>query len=286
MIESLGMVTASMILKDSCSLEEKLWQTQTVYWKEIAFCWQNLYIQSYGFSSSHVWMWELNNKEGWASKNWCIQIVVLEKTLESLLDSKEIKSVNSKGNQPWIFIGRTDAEAPILWPPDVKNWLIWKDLNAGKDWRQEEKGTLEDEMVGWHHWLDGHEFEQAPGFGDGQGSLACYRPWDRKELVMTEQLNWTLLNKCDLSLPLGQCLLSYWCLKPLGALLLLSPLSTPWRKEVGLSSLRWGGSGPCLGHNSHLMKTFARWARLKAKQSHWCVGRCRQKKKKKNVAVG
>ena len=101
--------------------------------------------------------------------------MVLEKTLESPLDCKEIKPVNPKGNQPWIFIGRTDAEAepPILWPKDVKNWLIGKDPDAGKDWRQEEKGTTEDEMVGWHHWLDGHEFEQSPGVGEGQGSLAC-----------------------------------------------------------------------------------------------------------------
>ena len=96
--------------------------------------------QSYGFSSSHVWMWELGYKESWALKNWCFWTVVLEKTLESLLDSKKIKTVNPKGNQSWIFIGRTDAEAPILWPPDGKNWLIWKDPDAGKDWRQEEKG--------------------------------------------------------------------------------------------------------------------------------------------------
>ena len=152
MIESLGMVTASMILKDSCSLEEKLWQTQTVYWKEIAFCWKNLYIQSYGFSSSHVWMWELNNKEGWASKNWCIQIVVLEKTLESLLDSKEIKLVHPKENQPWIFNGKTDAESevPILWPFDAKIPFTGKDPDAGKDWGQEKLET-EDEMARQHH---------------------------------------------------------------------------------------------------------------------------------------
>ena len=103
------------------------------------------------------------------------------------------KAVTMMGNQFWIFTGRTDAEAetPVLWPPDVKNWLIWKDPDAGEDWRQEEKGTTEDEMVGWHHWLDGHEFEQAPGVGDGQGSLACYSPWGHKELDMTEWLNWT-----------------------------------------------------------------------------------------------
>ena len=115
--------------------------------------------QSYGFSSSRVWMWELNHKESWAPKNWCFWTVVLEKTLESPLDCKEIKPVSPKGNQSWIFIGKTDAEAPILWPPNGKNWLIWKDPDAGKDWRREEKGTTEDEMVGWHHQLDGHEFE-------------------------------------------------------------------------------------------------------------------------------
>ena len=115
------------------------------------------------FSSSHVWMWELYYKESRAQKNWCFWTVVLEKTFESLLDCKEIQPVHPKGNQSWIFIGRTDAEAetPILWLPNVKNWLIWKDPDAGKDWSWEEKGTTEDEMVGWHHRLDGHEFEQA-----------------------------------------------------------------------------------------------------------------------------
>ena len=116
--------------------------------------------QSYGFSSSHVWIWELDYKESWALKNWCFWPVVLEKTLESPLDCKEIQPVNPKGTQSWIFIGRTDAEAeaPILWPSDVKNWLIGKDPDAGKDWGQE-KGTTEGEMVGWHHQLNGHEFE-------------------------------------------------------------------------------------------------------------------------------
>ena len=116
--------------------------------------------QSCGFSSSHVWMWEVDYKESWALKNWCFWTVVLEKTLESPLDSKKVQLVHPKGNKYWIFIGRTDAEAetPILWPPD-ENWLIWKDPDAGKDWRWEEKGTTEDEMVGWHHPLNGHEFE-------------------------------------------------------------------------------------------------------------------------------
>ena len=122
---------------------------------------KDLSSQGYGFSSSHVWMWELDHKESWAPKNWCFWTVVLEKILEIPLDCKEIQLVNPKGNQPWMFIGRTNAEAetPILWPPDGKNWLIGKDPDAGKDWGQEEKGTTEDEMVGWHHRLDGHEFE-------------------------------------------------------------------------------------------------------------------------------
>ena len=117
--------------------------------------------QGYGFSSGHIWMWELDYKESWALKNWCFWTVVLEKTLESPLDCKEAQPVHPKGNQSWMFIGRTDVEAetPILWLPDVKNWLTGKDLDGGKDWRQEEKGMTEDEMVGWHHWLDGHEFE-------------------------------------------------------------------------------------------------------------------------------
>ena len=121
-----------------------------------------------GFSSSHAWMWESDYKESWVPKNWCFWTVVLEKTLESPLDCKESQPVHSKGNQ-WIFIGRTDAEAetPILWPPDVKNWLIWKNPDGGKDWRWEEKGTTEDEMVGWHHRLKQHEFEPASGVDDG-----------------------------------------------------------------------------------------------------------------------
>ena len=148
---------------------------------------------NYGFSRSHVWMWELDHKEGWVLENWCFWTVVLEKTLESPLDCKEIKTVNPKGNQPWIFFGRTDAEAeaPILWPPDVKSWLIIKDLDAGKDWRQEEKGKTEDEMVGWHHWLNGHEFEQAPGDGEGQGSLVCCSPWGCKEIWLSDKITTT-----------------------------------------------------------------------------------------------
>ena len=142
------------------------------------------YSQSYCFSSSHVWIWELNHKEGWALKNWSFQTVVLEKTLESPMDCKEIKSANPKGNQPWIFIGRTDvkAEALTLWPLDVKSWLIRKDPDAGNDWGQEEKRATEGEMDGWHHWLNRHDFEQALGYGDGQGGLACCSSWHCKEL--------------------------------------------------------------------------------------------------------
>ena len=138
-------------------------------------------------------MWELDHKESWVLKSWCFWTVELEKALESPLDCKKIKPVNPKGNQSWIFTGMIDAEAEaiILWPPDAKNWLIRKDLDAGKDWRQEEKETTKDEMVGWHHWLDGHEFEQVLGVGDGQGSLACCSPWGHKESDMTEWLNWT-----------------------------------------------------------------------------------------------
>ena len=136
--------------------------------------------QSYGFPSSHVWMWELDYQESWAPKNWCFWPVVSEETLESSLDCKEIQPVHPKGNQSWIFIERTNAEALILWPLDVKNWLIWKDPDARKDWREEEKGTTEDEMAGWHHWLDRYEFEQALGVGDGQGNLACCSPWGHR----------------------------------------------------------------------------------------------------------
>ena len=130
----------------------------------------------------------VGHKEGWMPKNCCFQIVMLEKTLESHLDSKEIKPVNSKGNQSWIFIGGTDAEAPTLWPPDAKSWLTGKDPDVGKDWRQEEKGTTVDEMVGWHHRLSGHEFEQTPGEGEGQGGLVSCSPWSCKE--STELSDW------------------------------------------------------------------------------------------------
>ena len=151
--------------------------------------------QSYGFSSSHIWMWELDHT-GWALKNWCFWTAVLEKTLESPLNCKEIQPVNSKGNKTWIFIGRTDAEAEtlILWPPDV-NWLTGKDPDAEKDWRQR-RGQQRIRWLDGITRLNGHEFEQALGVGDGQGSLACYSTWGHKESDMTEHLNWTELRAC------------------------------------------------------------------------------------------
>ena len=138
----------------------------------------------YGYES-----WPIKKAEHWRIVLWT---VVLEKTLESPLDCKEIQPVNLKGNQSWVFIGRSDVEAEtlIVWPPDVNSWLIWKELDPGKDWRQEEKGTTEDEIVGWHHWHDWREFEYATVVGDGQGSLACCSPWGCKESDTTEQLNW------------------------------------------------------------------------------------------------
>ena len=152
--------------------------------------------QSYGFSSGREWMWELDYKDSWVMKNWCFWTVVLEKTLESPLNCKEIQPVHPKGVQSWVFIGRTDVETetPILWPPHVKGWLIWKDPDAGKDWGQVEKGTTGDEMVGWHHQLNGHGFGWTLGVGDGQGGLECCSPWGRKESDTTEWLNWTELN--------------------------------------------------------------------------------------------
>ena len=138
-------------------------------------------------------MWELDCEEGWAPKNWCFWTVALEKTPESPLDCKEIQLVHSEGDQPWDFFGRTDdeAETPVLWPPHVKNWLTGKDSDAGRDWGQEEKGTTEDEMAGWHPWLNGHKSEWTAGVGDGQGGLACCDSWGCKESDTTEQLNWT-----------------------------------------------------------------------------------------------
>ena len=141
------------------------------------------YSQIHSFFSSHVWMWLSDHKEGWVLKNWRLWIVVLEKILESPLDNKEIKPVNPKWNQPWIFTEGTDAEAeaPMHWPPDAKSQLIGKDPDAGKDWGQNEKEATMDKTVGWHHWLNRHESEQTLGDGEGQGSLECCSPWGHQE---------------------------------------------------------------------------------------------------------
>ena len=151
----------------------------------------------FGFFDHSVTAWGIRTtnlicQESWAPKNRCFWTVVLEKTLESPLDCKEIKPVHAKGDWSWVFMGRTDVEAEntMLWPPDARSWLIWKDCDAGKDWGQEEKGMTEDEMVGWHHRLDTYGFAWTPGVGDGQGGLACCGSWDRKEWDMTDLLNW------------------------------------------------------------------------------------------------
>ena len=156
--------------------------------------------QNYVFSCSHEWMAELDHKESWTPENWCFWMVVLVKTLESPLDCKEIQLVNPKGNQSWIFFWRTDAEAetPILWSPDVKSWLIRKDPDASKDWRQEEKGTTKDEVVGWYHRLNGYEFERTPEDGERQGSVASCSPWHAK--CWTLLSNWTTVQLIPASL--------------------------------------------------------------------------------------
>ena len=154
-----------------------------------------IHVNSQDFSSGHVWMWELDCEESWALKNWCFWTVVLEKTLESPLNFEEIQPVHPKGDQSWVFFGRTNAKAEIqiLWPPHVKSWLTKKDSD-GRDWGQEEKGTTEDEMAGWHHRFNGREFEWTPGVGDGQGGRECCDSWGCKESDTTEWLNWTELN--------------------------------------------------------------------------------------------
>ena len=195
--KSLQMVTAAMKLKDSYSLEGKLDQPRQHIKKQ-----RHYYVnkcpssQGYRFSSGHVCLWELDCKESWVLKNWCFWTVVLEKSLESPLDCKEIQPVHPKGDQSWVFIGRIDVEAetPVLWPPDAKNWLIGKDPDAGKDWGQEEKVTREDEMAWWHHRLDGHRFGWTPGVGDGPGGLACCGSWARRvRHDWATELNWTEL---------------------------------------------------------------------------------------------
>ena len=191
-------------IKDADSWEGKLWPT--FIWQHIKkqrpyFANKGPSSQGYDFSSGHVWMWELDYKESLVSKNWCFWTVVLEKTLESPLGWKESQQVHPKGDQSWVFIGRTDVEgeAPILWPPDAKSWLIWKDPDAGKDWGQKEKGMTEDAMVRCHHWLNEHGFGWAVGIGNGQGGLACCGSWGCKESDMTERLNWS-----ELKISIGQ----------------------------------------------------------------------------------
>ena len=156
-------------------------------------------------------MWELDCEESWALKNWCFWTVVLEKTLGSPLDCNEVQLVHPKGDQSWVFIGRTDAKAetPVLWPPHAKSWLTGKDPDAGRDWGQEEKGTTEDEMAGWHHRLNGHEFEWTLGVDDGQAGLACFDSWSRKESDTTEWLNWTEANTCPENKHLGKDISKY-----------------------------------------------------------------------------
>ena len=191
-----------MKLKDAYSLDGNYDQPrQHIKKQRNYFANKGLSSQGCGFSSGHVWMWELDYKESWELKNWCFWIVVLEKTLESPLDCKEIQPVHSKGYQSWVFIGGSDvvAETPILRPLDAKSsWLIWKDSDAGKDWGPEETGTTEDELVGWHHRHNGHGFGCIPGVGDGQGGLACCGSWCCKESDMSERLNWPELNWADI----------------------------------------------------------------------------------------
>ena len=185
-----------MKLKDTYSIAGKLQPREHIEKQRHYFANKGPSSQCYVFSSSHVWMWKLYYKEIWAPKNWCLWTVVLENTLESPLDCKETQPVHPKGDQSWVFLGRTDVEAetPIVWPPDAKNWLISKDPVAGKYWRQEEKATTEDEVVGWQRRLNRHDIGCTPGVGDGQVALVYCGPCRCKELDMTEWMNWTELN--------------------------------------------------------------------------------------------
>ena len=193
-------------------------------------------------------MWELDCEESWAPKNWCFWTVVLEKTLESPLDCKEIQLVHSKGDQPWVFFGRTDAKAetPILWPPDTKSWLIGKNSDAGRDRGQEEKGTTEDEMVGWHHQLDGHEFEWTPGVGDAQRGLACCNSRGCKESDTTEWLNWTELNLSN---------------KPYSLVVVKITKVHPYNSIIS-------GSLPLPGHLEDYISQLPAWARGESDKCH------------------
>ena len=187
------MVIAAMKLKDTPWKESYDQPRQHIKKQRHYFANKGLSSQGYGFPSGHVWMWELDYKESWAPKNCCFWTVVFEKTLESPLDCKEIQQVH----QSWIFIGRTDIEAEtlILWPPDEKSWVIWKDPDTEKDWEQEETWTTEDEMVGMHHWLNGHGFRWTLGVGDRHRGLECCGSWGHKGWDTAEWLNWTELNR-------------------------------------------------------------------------------------------
>ena len=188
--KSLQMVIAAMKLKDAYSLEGKL-TNLSLKGRDITLPTKVRLVKAMVFP---VVMYGCEScEESWVLKNWCFWTVVLEKTLESPSNCKEIQWVHPKGYQSLIFTGRTDAdaEAPILWPPDAKDWFIGKDPDARQNWREEEQRMTEDEMARWHHWLNGHEFEQTLGGGDGQGSLACFSPWGRKESDTTVWLNWT-----------------------------------------------------------------------------------------------
>ena len=189
--KSLQMVTAGMKLRHLLLGRKAVINLDSLLKsRDITLCTKICLVKAMVFSSSHVWVWELDYKESWALKNWCFWTVVLEKTLKRPLDSKEIQPVHPKENQSWMFIGRTDAEAetPILWPPDAKNWLIRKDPDAGKDWRQEEKGTTEDEMVGWHHQLLDMSLSN---LRELVMDKEAFSPWGSKESDTTAQLNWT-----------------------------------------------------------------------------------------------
>ena len=187
------MVTAAMKLKDTPWKESYDQPRQHIKKPRHYFVNKGPSSQGYGFSSGHVWMWELDCEESWAPKNWCFWTVVLEKTLESLLDCKEIHPVHSKWDQSWVFFGRTDAKGwnSSTLATSCEKFTNWKDSNAGRYWGKEEKGMTEDEMAGWHHWHDGHKSEWTPGVGDGQGGLACCDSWHCKESDTTERLNWT-----------------------------------------------------------------------------------------------
>ena len=196
------MVIAAMKLKNTYSLEEKLWPTKIAYSKAETLLWQKSKLTKVLLVKAMVFPVAMYGCESWTVKKaegWSIDAFELwrwRRLLRVHLDCKEIQPVHSEGDQPWDFFGRNDAKAetPVLWPPHAKSWLIGKDSDVGRHCGQEEKGMTEDEMAGWHHWLDGHEFEWTPGVGDGQGGLACCNSWGRKESDTTERRNWTELN--------------------------------------------------------------------------------------------